>query len=100
VEEETGDGIGEERAASPPPPRCPTSWVVHPSTSEEKECFREQVYCQDSVFCSSVRSLMKASFLLIGVCSFLSHFSLVYFCGYWLQQLLPPFFANMDVNID
>lgn len=44
VEEEMGEGIGEERAASPPPPRCPTTWVVRPSTAEEKECFREQVY--------------------------------------------------------
>jgi len=44
VEEEMGEGIGEERAASPPPPRCPTTWVVRPSTTEEKECFREQVY--------------------------------------------------------
>jgi hypothetical protein len=52
VEEETGDGIGEERAASPPPPRCPTTWVVHPSTPEEKECFREQVLYQHSVFCA------------------------------------------------
>jgi hypothetical protein len=45
VEEEMGEGIGEERVSSPPPPRCPTTWVVHPSTIEEKECFREQV-CQ------------------------------------------------------
>lgn len=44
VEEDMGEGIGEERAASPPPPRCPTTWVVRPSTPEEKECFREQVY--------------------------------------------------------
>jgi hypothetical protein len=43
VEEEMGEGIGEERVSSPPPPRCPTTWVVHPSTPEEKECFREQV---------------------------------------------------------
>lgn len=65
VEEETGDGIGEERASSPPPPRCPTSWVVHPSTPEEKECFREQVYCQHSVYCTFIKSVFKASFLLM-----------------------------------
>lgn len=29
-------------AASPPPPRFPTSWVVTPSTPEERESFREQ----------------------------------------------------------
>ncbi|PSN38505.1 hypothetical protein C0J52_24317, partial [Blattella germanica] len=41
LEEET-DVPGEERVVSPPPPRCPTNWVVHASSAEEKECFREQ----------------------------------------------------------
>ena len=42
--------------ASPPPPRCPTMWVVAPSTPEEKEVFREQV-----LFC------FIGSFLLLQI---------------------------------
>jgi hypothetical protein len=64
VEEEMGDGIGEERVASPPPPRCPTTWVVQSSTPEEKECFREQVYYLHCVCGTFLRSVFKIPFLL------------------------------------
>ena len=39
---ETDDNQPPERPASPPPPRCPTSWVVQKATLDEIDDFREQ----------------------------------------------------------
>lgn len=45
-EEEEGGLVGDRQLmASPPPPRCPTQWLVQLSSPEEREVFREQVSC-------------------------------------------------------
>ncbi|KAG8229899.1 hypothetical protein J437_LFUL009763 [Ladona fulva] len=33
---------GDEGPVSPPPPRCPTTWTVRPSTEAERQAYREQ----------------------------------------------------------
>lgn len=33
-----------KRPITPPPPRCVTDWTVRPSTDEEKNLFRVQVF--------------------------------------------------------
>lgn len=61
IKEEEGLVGDRQLMASPPPPRCPTQWLVQLSSPEEREVFRDQVSCQ--LFDASV--LARGMYILI-----------------------------------